>query len=44
MKEKFNEELVIKLGLVFYINSFIGYSYELILNYFYSGKIFSLGY
>ena len=35
--------LIVKIGLVFYISSIIGYFYELILNYIYEGKIFSHG-
>lgn len=38
------EDLIIKIGLVFYIASIIGYFYELILTYFRTGKIFSHGY
>lgn len=37
------DELIIKIGLTFYITSFLGYLYELIINYYYSGKIFSHG-
>ncbi|MBE6156194.1 MAG: hypothetical protein E7161_00395 [Firmicutes bacterium] len=37
------EDLIIKLGLLFYFCSILGYIYELILCYFYSGKIFSHG-
>lgn len=43
MEIKNKEELVIKLALVFYITSIIGYFYELILTYFHDGKIFSHG-
>ena len=37
------EDLVIKLGILFYFCSFLGYVYELILCYFDTGKIFSHG-
>lgn len=35
--------MIIKLGMLFYICSFLGYLYELILCYFDTGKIFSHG-
>jgi len=38
-----NEELIIKLATLFYLCSIFGYLYELILCYFYSGKVFSHG-
>lgn len=41
MEEK--ENLVIKLGLLFYFCSFLGYVYELILCYFDTGKMYSHG-
>ncbi len=37
------EDLIIKLGILFYFCSFFGYIYELILCYFDTGKIFSHG-
>ena len=37
-------DLVIKIGLIFYISSILGYIYELILCYFYTGKVFSHGF
>ena len=37
------DELIIKLGVLFYICSIIGYFYELILNYIENNKIFSHG-
>ena len=40
MKE---DNLIVKIGLVFYLASIIGYFYELILNFTYQGKIFSHG-
>lgn len=43
MEKRDKEELIIKLGMVFYISSIIGYIYELILCYFYTGKVFSHG-
>ena len=36
-------DLVIKIGLLFYISSILGYIYELVLCYFYTGKVFSHG-
>ncbi len=38
------DNLVIKIGLIFYISSIIGYFYELILNFIYQGKFFSHGF
>lgn len=40
---KLKEDLIIKLGLLFYFCSIFGYIYELILTYFSTGKIFSHG-
>lgn len=37
------EELIIKLAILFYFCSILGYIYELILCFIYSGKIFSHG-
>ena len=37
-------DLVIKIGLIFYLSSIFGYIYELILCYFYTGKVFSHGF
>lgn len=37
------EDLIIKLGILFYFCSFLGYIYELILCYLDTGKIFSHG-
>lgn len=38
-----HENLVIKLAILFYLCSIIGYIYEILLCYFYTGKIFSHG-
>lgn len=40
---KEHSDLVIKLSTLFYFCSIVGYLYELILNFFYSGKLFSHG-
>lgn len=37
------ENLIIKLGVLFYVCSIIGYVYEMILTYIYSGKLFNHG-
>ena len=37
-------DLVIKIGLIFYISSILGYIYELILCYYYTGEFFSHGF
>ena len=37
-------DLVIKIGLIFYLSSILGYIYELILCYYYTGKVFSHGF
>ena len=37
-------ELVIKVGLIFYLSSIFGYIYELILCYYYTGTFFSHGF
>ena len=37
-------DLVIKIGLTFYLSSILGYIYELILCYYYTGKVFSHGF
>ena len=37
------DDLVIKIGLLFYLSSILGYIYELILCYYYTGKFFSHG-
>ena len=37
------EDLIIKLAILFYFCSILGYIYELILNFIYSGKLFSHG-
>ena len=37
-------DLIVKIGLIFYISSILGYIYELILCYFYTGKVFSHGF
>ena len=37
------DDLIIKIGLLFYLSSILGYIYELILCYFYTGKLFSHG-
>lgn len=37
-------DLIIKIGITFYLSSFLGYLYELILCYIYNGKIFSHGF
>jgi len=37
------EDLIIKLAILFYLCSILGYIYELILCFIYSGKIFSHG-
>ena len=37
-------DLVIKIGLIFYLSSILGYIYELILCYYYTGEIFSHGF
>lgn len=42
MKEN-KEDLIIKLGTLFYFCSILGYLYELVLTYFSSGKVFSHG-
>ncbi len=36
-------EIVIKIGVMFYLCSILGYFYELILNLFYNGKLYSHG-
>ena len=41
IKEK--EDIIIKLIILFYISSIVGYFYELLLCFIYSGKIFSHG-
>ena len=38
------DDLVIKIGLLFYLSSIFGYIYELILCYINTGKIFSHGF
>ncbi len=38
------ENLGLKIGIVFYLASMIGYVYELILNLIFNGKIFSHGF
>ena len=42
MKDK--ENMVVKLGLLFYICSIIGYFYELLIYFIFNGKIFSHGF
>lgn len=37
------KEKIIKLGVLFYLTSILGYLYELIIHYYYTNKIFSHG-
>ena len=44
MKNIENKNLIIKLATLFYLSSFLGYFYELLLCYLYTGKVFSHGF
>ncbi len=43
MKNEEKENLVIKLGILFYFCNIVGFYWELALNYFYTGKLLNHG-